>query len=73
MRCLQGTPSFLKNLRKHNTENRHKIIMGDLNFNQLSKNEGKFLRNLAAELALEIINDGPMNFPLSLVLGLTQL
>ena len=59
---IEATPSFLKDLRKHSTEYRHKIIMRDLNFNLLFKNEGKFLRNLAAELALEIVNHGPTNF-----------
>ena len=30
---IEATPSFLKDLRKHSTEYRHQIIMGDLNFN----------------------------------------
>ena len=50
------------NLRLYSSDFRHKIVMGDFNFNVLSVNEGKFLRNLAKELALEIVNHGPTHF-----------
>ena len=60
---IEATPSFLKELRKHSSEYRHKIIMGDFNANLLfTHNDAKFLVNLAGELALKIVNHGPTNF-----------
>ena len=59
---IAATPSFLDDLRLYSSDFRHKIVMGDFNFNLLSVNEGKFLRNLAKELALEIGNHGPTHF-----------
>ena len=60
---IEASPSFLKDLRKHSSEYRHKIIMGDFNANLLStQNDVKFLLHMACELALKIVNHGPTNF-----------
>ena len=61
--------AFLKNSNLVNTlravlgDYSHKIIMGDLNTDfQRGRHDAKFVRNLASELSLQLVQHGPTQF-----------
>ena len=54
--------NLIADLRKLCPEYSHKVVMGDLNADLLSKgSEAEFLRDLIDELSLKVVNQGPTN------------
>ena len=61
---INANPEFLTDFRDYCSSFSHKVVMGDFNFDLMVNSSGaRFIRNLADELSLQLINHGPTHRP----------